>query len=125
MPNEAKVIRTLSEVFMPGIILISQGEPSFNFYLLQEGSVDIVVDGRKVNTVTAEKGGAEFIGEIGAILGKFRTATVVTATQCTALKLDARQLEVMIEKCPALGVRLAKSLALKLYNTNSKPTVNP
>ncbi len=101
-----------------GTTLLQEGDVDTRFFLLQEGSLDIVIKGKKINTVDAQNG-QNFIGEIGAILGTPRTATVVAATKCVVLCLPNIKIETVISTSPALGVRLIHSLCHKLANSAS------
>ncbi|MBW1780339.1 MAG: cyclic nucleotide-binding domain-containing protein [Deltaproteobacteria bacterium] len=101
-----------------GTILLREGEVDTRFFLLQEGVLDIFIKGKKINTVDTQNG-QDFIGEIGAVLGTPRSATVVAATTCIVLCLPKIEIEAVIRKSPALGVRLIHSLCQKLANSAS------
>ncbi len=63
--------------FDPGTVIIRQGEPADNFYLITKGQVEVVnhhPSGQDV--VLGELGRGECFGEIGLLLGRPRTATV-------------------------------------------------
>ena len=55
-----------------GDVIIQQGDEGDNFYIIDQGSVDIYVHGTKVVTLTE---GASF-GELALIYGTPRAATV-------------------------------------------------
>jgi len=101
-----------------GDVLLREGDVDTRFFLLQKGSLDIFVRGKKINTIEA-KTGQDFVGEIGAILGTPRTATVVAATDCLVLCLPRIEIEAVISASPTLGVKLIQSLCYKLINSAS------
>jgi len=101
-----------------GTTLLREGDVDTRFFLLQEGSLDIFIKEKKINTINAQPS-QDFVGEIGAVLGTPRTATVVAATKCVVLCLPNIEIEKVISASPALGVRLIHSLCHKLANSAS------
>jgi len=101
-----------------GDVLLREGDIDTRFFLLQEGSLDVFIRGHKINTIDT-KNGQDFVGEIGAILGTPRTATVVAATECVVLCLPKIKIEAVLSASPTLGVKLIQSLCHKLANSAS------
>jgi len=101
-----------------GDVLLREGDVDTRFFLLQEGSLDVFIRGHKINTIDA-KNGQDFVGEIGAILGTPRTATVVAATECVVLCLPKIKIDAVLSASPTLGVKLIQSLCHKLANSAS------
>jgi CRP-like cAMP-binding protein len=99
--------------FNPGDILVREGERGEEFYLLEKGVLDVSIQGRKVGSIDAAAG-QDFFGEIGAVLGQPRTATVSAKTECVVLRLPKIELQTIIQNSPSLGVKLVKSLSRKL-----------
>lgn len=98
-----------------GDTIIKEGESSDEFYLLKEGVAWAYRKEKKIGEIIAgEK--QEFIGEVGALLGKPRVATVIAQSKCIVLAMPAKQLVHVINKAPTLGVKLACSLAHKLHD---------
>ena len=76
--------------FPAGKTLITQGEPGKQCFVLIEGSVDVVKDGKKVPEM---RGGSEIFGEIALLSGGPSTATVTTATPVRALVIGPQQFQ--------------------------------
>jgi len=104
--------------FKKGDVLLREGEQDSQIFLPEEGILDIFVQGRKVNSVDAAAS-PDFIGEIGAILGVPRTATVVAATDCVLICLPKIELEAVMKNAPSLGVKLVRSLCRKLHSSTA------
>ena len=104
--------------FKKGDVLLKEGETGTEIILPEKGVLDIFIQGKKVNSfeVAASQ---DFIGEVGAILGTPRTATVVAATDCVALCLPKMELEAVLKNAPSLGFKLVRSLCRKLLNSSS------
>src|SRR3954471_8420675 len=71
----AEIARIADEIdFEAGKLLIRQGEPGRQFYVIIDGAVEVERDGE----VLPRRGGSEFFGEISLVSGVPATATVTT-----------------------------------------------
>lgn len=99
--------------------LIEQGRPTRSLIYISHGSVDIVVDGRRV----AEVGPDSLIGEIGISTGEPATATAITATTARYLEFDGDKLRKLLEThtdlLDAVELAIQKSLRDKLQRLNA------
>jgi MFS family permease len=68
-----------------GTYLMTQGEPGDRFVVIESGSVDIFVDGEKIDT----QGPGAGLGEIALLRHGPRTATVVASTDVTGYGVGA------------------------------------
>jgi hypothetical protein len=89
------VMRKLElQIYEPGDIIVSEGEPGASLFVLTTGVVKAFVrdpGGRSV--MVREMGEGAFFGEISILSGKPRTATVTCATSCELLELDRAALD--------------------------------
>lgn len=104
--------------YKAGEVLLQEGDPGSEMYLLERGTVDIVVGGRTVDHIDA-RASQDFIGEVAAILGTPRTASVIAATDCVVLCLPNIELDAVLECSPTLGSKLVRSLCRKLAGSAS------
>ena len=104
--------------FKKGDILLREGEEDSRIFLLKKGVLDVFILGRKVNSIDAAFS-QDFVGEVGAVLGTPRTATIVAATDCLTICLPRIELEDVIANSPSLGVKLIRSLCHKLTSSAS------
>lgn len=111
-------LKQYRRTFTKDEVLIQEGETGSEILLLEKGRVDVFIKGKKVNTIDATVS-QDFIGEVGAILGAPRTATLVAATSGAVLCLPGIQLEAVLKTAPSLGLKLVKSLCGKLENSAS------
>ncbi|MEI6126068.1 MAG: cyclic nucleotide-binding domain-containing protein [Pseudomonadota bacterium] len=111
-------IEELRKQFKKGDVLLREGEMDSQILLPEEGILDVFIQGRKVNSIDASVA-QDFLGEVGAILGVPRTATVVAATDVIAICLPKIELEAVMKDAPSLGVKLIRSLCRKLVNSTT------
>jgi CRP-like cAMP-binding protein len=85
----------------PGDVLLTQGEPGESIFVLASGSVKVFVRnpaGRNERLCVLPEGA--FFGEIAALSGCERTATVVAAERCEILELTRQALDTMSNTYP-------------------------
>jgi hypothetical protein len=98
-----------------GGIVVSEGDPGDSVFLIASGSVRILVlggHGRALEIRRLESG--DFFGEVAALSGRPRTATVVADADCEFLEIDRWALERLVEARPAArpileGVRAGRA----------------
>ena len=94
LPEEArrKLAVWVNEVAVsPGKHLVDEGDYSYDLFVIEEGTAEVLQDGRQV----AELGPGDFFGEMGVLEKTQRTATVVAKTPMRLLTLshwDVRRL---------------------------------
>jgi hypothetical protein len=99
----------------PGEIVITEGEQAHSLHLIESGSVLISVKdkaGRNVKVRSLEAG--DFFGEIAALTGTRRTATVTAATHCRLLVAEKPLVEVLVASHPQVRQLLAESFEERL-----------
>ena len=81
---------------------MSEGDPGDSLFLIASGSVRILVvggHGRPLEIRRLDVG--DFFGELAALSGRPRSATVVATTDCELLEVDHWALERLVEARPA------------------------
>jgi CRP-like cAMP-binding protein len=92
-----------------GETLYVEGESSTTAVVLVEGELLIEAGGMTVNRHAVP---GTFVGEIGALLGRGRTATVTAAVPTVVREIA--DLDELVTSTPGLGVELARQLAGRL-----------
>lgn len=95
--------------FEPGDILVAEGAPGDSLFILSTGSVKAYVrnpKGHYVKVHTLVEG--DFFGEISALTGKPRTATLVAAAYCEVLELKKMNLDQITASHPQVREVLKK-----------------
>ena len=95
------------EKIAPGVVLFHQGGPSDKIFVLLKGKVETKVN----NSPVADIKPVDCIGEIGAICGLLRSATIIGLEHCHFLVLPVKKLQNLF--------RMDKNLELQLYKNIS------
>lgn len=94
-----------------GQAIFSQGDtPRGLMYVVQEGSVDIIVNDKVVDTI----GPGELLGEIGLVDSKPRTATARCKTACRVLPVDEKRFLFLIQHTPEFALQVMRTMATRL-----------
>jgi signal transduction histidine kinase len=94
----------------PGEILFVEGDPGHDMFILMEGALRIVKNGRTITVTEA----VDYVGEMAIIEEKPRSATVEAIDPCTLLKITYNDFENLFARQPASLVSLMKSLSRKI-----------
>ncbi len=102
-----------------GHVVISEGSPSPNLYLILAGTAEVTRGGLKVGVI--ERG--EALGELGVILSEPRSATVTAKTSLELLVLDQDSLQKALDTVPGLGWKLLQTVATRLASAQSQSPI--
>ena len=94
----------------PGQTLISEGQPTEAFFILESGHVQVTRDGKSVNRL----GPGDFFGEIGMLDRGPATATVVTDGPVEAMVLSHTQFRDAIKANDNLALQVIAAMAKRL-----------
>ncbi|MEM7274867.1 MAG: cyclic nucleotide-binding domain-containing protein [Actinomycetota bacterium] len=92
-----------------GKLAIKQGTNGAAFFLILNGSVDVIVDGDHV----ARLSDGDFVGEIALIENSPRTADVVAVTDTTVFAFSRSGLAAALRTEPNMGMALLKAMAAR------------
>ena len=94
------------QIFAPGEAIVEEGMLGETLFVVMEGTGKVVRRGRKVGEVVP----GDFFGELSAIDGGPRTASVVAVTPMVVLRLFRRTLVTMLEEEPHLVLKLVDGI---------------
>jgi CRP-like cAMP-binding protein len=96
------------EIDMPdGKVLTTEGDPGREFFVLVEGTADVLRKGRKVNAM----GSGDFFGEIALVSNRPRTATVTATSPLRLLVITDRAFRELMRKMPSIQAKVLAALA--------------
>ena len=93
--------------------LTREGAPGREFFVLVEGTADVIRKGRRINRL---KDG-DFFGEIALVHSSPRTATVKATTPVRALVVTDRNFRQLLEKSPEVQRKVLSALAERVAPT--------
>lgn len=96
-----------------GKVLIREGEPGRDFFVLIEGTAEV----RKGNRRVATLGPGDFAGEIALLTSAPRTATVRTTSPVSVLRVTRKGFDALLETSPTIQKKIRKALADRIAPT--------
>ncbi len=103
------------EEYRDGDIIIREGNKDIDFFKLIRGALNVVKGGKKIAELT-EPG--EYFGEMAAITGEHRTATIVSAGNSTIKRFPGDKIDEIIEKHPDVSTHLFTTMTTRLLKSN-------
>jgi CRP-like cAMP-binding protein len=91
-------------------VLTRQGAPGREFFVLLDGTVDVVRDGKQVNTL----GAGEFFGELALVSNIPRTATVTATSEIRALVVVDRDFRRLLKDDTSIAVKVLGAMAERM-----------
>lgn len=111
----AYLVNPDEEHYEDGDIILREGNTDSDFFKLIRGEVSVIKGGRKIAQIT-EPG--EYFGEIAAITGEERSASIVSQGRSSIKRFPGNKLEEVIEKYPEVSHHLFRSLSWRLKKNN-------
>jgi CRP-like cAMP-binding protein len=102
------------KIFSAGETIFQAGESGNLMYVIQSGSVDIIV-GKKV-VETAEEG--HIFGEMALIDHHVRSATAIAKTDCKLVPIDQKRFTFLVQQNPYFALEVMQVLAERLRHMN-------
>ena len=93
-----------------GEALVIEGKFSHEFFVIEQGSAEVVQNGARV----AELGPGEFFGEIGLLETDRRTASVVATTPMQLIVMFEREFRQMEREMPGVADRIRSAIRARL-----------
>jgi len=94
-----------------GELLMRQGDPGYDFLMLEEGSAEVIKDGKRINVM----GPGDFFGELAVLAdGVPRTASVVATSDLRAIILTAHFMREMRARMPSVGEHIDRVAAERI-----------
>lgn len=85
-----------------GTTLVGQGDYGYEFIVIEEGTVEVVRDGKRIDTM----GPGDFFGEAALSSGALRNASIVATSPVKILALSAHNIRVVRDQMPALAEQI-------------------
>ena len=99
-----------------GHVIFAQGDPGDVMYVVVDGEVQVLIDGKPVERVAA--GG--IVGEMALIDAGARSATAITKTNCLVVAVDERSFNDLVGRRPEFAIQVMQVLARRLRRMDSE-----
>ena len=107
----AKLVK--EQTYQPGTTIVKAGAGGHGLYIIKEGEVSILQDGRTV----ASMGPGQFFGEISVLDGGPRTADVRAESPTTCLALISWEVKPLLMENAGITYKMLLEMVKRLRNT--------
>jgi CRP-like cAMP-binding protein len=110
--KELRTIATLADEIdlREGKVLTRQGSPGREFFVLLEGTVEVVRDGKRITTLRD----GDFFGELALISNIPRTATVTATSPIRALVVVGRDFRRLLQEDAGIAMKVLGTMAERM-----------
>jgi len=98
-------------------VVVKEGDAGESFFVITAGEVRVLIDDLTGQKEVARLPKGAFVGEIGALMGEPRSATVQAIVDVDVLAFDAARVNTLLEGYPKIREAIVK-LALKRSEDN-------
>jgi CRP-like cAMP-binding protein len=105
-----------AEKFPAGQTVFRAGDPGEHMFAVIKGSVDIIINGKTVETV--EAGG--IFGEMALVEDKPRVATTVVKSDAELVRIDRKRFLFLVQQTPYFSLQLMAIMAERLRRMNER-----
>jgi CRP/FNR family transcriptional regulator, cyclic AMP receptor protein len=105
-----------AKIVPAGTTIFNMGDPRDAMYAVLEGEVEILVNGKLVETVG--KGG--IFGEMALIVGESRTATAIAKTDVKLVAVDERRFLFLVQQTPHFSLHVMRVLTERLRSMDER-----
>jgi CRP/FNR family cyclic AMP-dependent transcriptional regulator len=107
---------TETETHPAGTTLFLEGDPGTEMFAVVEGAVDLVVRGRKVETV----GPGGVFGEMALVEKLPRIATAVVSADAKVVRVDERRFLFLVQQSPFFALQIMAVMAERIRRMDEK-----
>lgn len=97
-----------------GETLFAEGEPGHQLFVLANGTAEVIVANRVVETLQH----GSIVGEMGIVSPGPRSATVVATSDCEFVAVDEKRFQFLVQQTPFFATQVMRVLAERLRAAN-------
>lgn len=98
------------DLYPAGTTIFAKGDEGDCMYAIASGEVEVLVDGKVVDTLTD----GDLFGEMAIIDRQARSADTVAKTDCHILKIDEKKFLFMTDHTPRFALQVMRLVAARL-----------
>ncbi|MFI5041789.1 MAG: cyclic nucleotide-binding domain-containing protein [Acidimicrobiales bacterium] len=103
--------------YAAGQVIFEQGDVAKEMFVIQDGEVEILVDGEAVDVLDA----GQAFGEMALVDRKPRSGTARARTDCRVVPVDERRFLFMVQETPNFALQVMGLMADRLRKRNGRP----
>ena len=104
------------EVFSAGQHIFTVGQPGDTMYVVKEGEVEVVVNGKVIDTI----GPSGILGEMALIDKQPRSATAVAKTDCKLVSVNEQRFQRLVQQTPHFAIQVMRVMAQRLRQMDAQ-----
>ena len=102
------------QIVSAGETIFEAGQTGELMYVIQSGSVDVIIGDRVVETADA----GNIVGEMALIDNHVRSATAIAKTECSLIPIDRKRFTFLVQQNPYFAIEVMQVLADRLRHMN-------
>lgn len=107
-------------LFLPGEILIMQGERGGSAYLIEQGEVEILIEAQDSIKPIGLISEGNLVGEMAMVTGEKRTASVMAKTPTISLAFDRTPFMKLLEESPQRVIDIFRLFSKRISSANQR-----
>ena len=96
--------------FVAGERIFSEGQPGDRMYVVLQGEVDLIINGRLVESL----GEGGVLGEMALLDDAPRTASAVARTDCKLVPVNQQRFNLLVQHTPDFALEIMRVMAGRL-----------
>jgi CRP-like cAMP-binding protein len=105
--------------YRAGDQLLKEGDRADSVFIIIEGKANVMRHDGHQNVAIAEVTSGSVVGEMGVVLDKPYSGTIIASTALTALRIDKRTFLDLLAQVPQFSLALIRELATRLLETSN------
>lgn len=102
--------------FAAGQSIFSEGQPGDSMYVVLEGQVDLLVNGKLVETL----GSGGVLGEMALLDAAPRSASAVARTDCKLIPVNQKRFSLLVQHTPNFALQIMRVMAGRLRRMDAR-----
>ncbi len=104
------------EGFSAGQHIFTVGQAGDTMYVIKEGEVELVINGKVVDTL----GPGGIFGEMALIDKRPRSATAVAKTDCKLVSINEQRFRHLVQQTPHFAIQVMRAMAQRLRHIDGQ-----
>jgi CRP-like cAMP-binding protein len=105
--------------YRAGDQLLKEGDRADSVFIIIDGKANVMRHDGHQNVAIAEVTSGSVVGEMGVVLDKPYSGTIIASTALTALRIDKRTFLDLLAQVPQFSLALIRELATRLLETSN------